>query len=1513
MRIRRRTLIITALAALVGGGLVLAGVAAWLLKTNAGNAYVQRQIANRLASAVNGKAHVGKLSGDLLYSPVLDSLEIRDADDSVLVATGRVAFEYDLGDVLRGGGIELRNMVVERPFVHLRRLAAGGWNYRVAFKSGGSKPPSADRQAGAPITIDGLTVRNGIFRWTEPWKPNDWLHGAARDSAVRNTLARKDLNVRRVSGGFVRMRDWTRMNAEIPRLRIRHPDSIGVAVQIARLDVDEFDPPFKLRNAHGLVTIARDTVTLDIDSFRLPGSEGSARGTIVSKDGLAVAVRVIGDTVSLADIAWLYPTFPSEGAGRMTLDIRRARTGKITDFALTKLDVSTTRSRLRGAMTFGVGERMLRITDVDVQLAPIDFKLFEQFAGAPLAMPWAGQLRGRLIGRGGPLDHFVIDSTAIEFTDGNVPGVVNKFRGAGEVDIVRTIATSFHDFALDIERFDMRTLRAVNPAFPPLEGTIAGTARLDSLWSDVRFRDLNLRYIVDTNTSRFTGAGRVTLAEDAVIYDVALTGGPLSFDALAKSYPKLTARGPYTGPFSVRGSLGDLNVTADLTGPAGRVRTTLQLDALEPRYGASGTIELFEFDPSKLLTNAPQVRGAITASLQVALRGDSLANVEGEARAAVGATTYRGVRIDGGRVGFSFADGFVHVDTAAIESRAFTLNGAGALGLASDRRDSIRIVMRGESLGDIREWLAPREAGVQLDSLQGDFTLTARLHGNLDSLDASAALRTNDVVYGATTARRFSVDADVADVLGRQVGRVSVLADTVLAGGLRLLKVSADAALRGGDRARVVAQVRSATGPTLDAGADVSWDSTSVRAQFDSLLLAVRDNRWTLARPAALASSHSAFTLDTLVLRGAGDATLVVSAMIPKSGDARGGLNADAFPLRDLGTLLQMPLPLSGRAALSASLAGTRDEPRIAFRVLAQEATVGETRIEGMNATGRYLDRALTIDADVRRAGVPVLLARATIPMDLSLRPVPQRILDAPLTGTITADSTDLAVLETFWPGITRATGRFDTRLTIGGTWREPRVNGLLEVARGAMTLTGLGVRYDNVRAYLRFFGDSVHIDTLSAVSDGKGRIYGHISATDWSDPRFELYFRTEGEFRVMNRRGVADVSLGTGAGALRLAGRKSRSVLTGNLTANGSVFVPEAISKNVVAIDNDLLASLIDTTTLAYKSLLPAASPAIVRNMEIVGVTIAAGDNLRLRSEEANIKLSGNLQLSVGTSSADPVGRGQAARGQAGTRALTLEGTLQATEGTYRLDLGPLQRSFNVQRGTVQFFGDPDIEAAIDIQALHTVPQPDQRLRQDVQILATITGTLSRLSLKLSSPDSHISESDAISYLLTGVPSIGIGGKTSDYTTILNRAVLTSLGSALSGGGGGVVSDVSVSIAATGDAYGGNVRRLGSNLLAGTRVGAGLRINDYTSARLDAGLCQFGQLASGNGQGLDPVAFADAIGGKIDVRVNTGLSLSFGIEPATSALMCAQGGRARGFVPTPRQFGFDLLRLWRF
>jgi hypothetical protein len=102
---------------------------------------------------------------------------------------------------------------------------------------------------------------------------------------------------------------------------------------------------------------------------------------------------------------------------------------------------------------------------------------------------------------------------------------------------------------------------------------------------------------------------------------------------------------------------------------------------------------------------------------------------------------------------------------------------------------------------------------------------------------------------------------------------------------------------------------------------------------------------------------------------------------------------------------------------------------------------------------------------------------------------------------------------------------------------------------------------------------------------------------------------------------------------------------------------------------------------------------------------------------------------------------------------------------------------------------------------------------------------------------------------------------------------------------------------------YGGGVGTAGKSILAGTRVGLGKELTDKLFVRLDLGLCQLGQL----------IDLASSVGAKFEYRLSGGVGISAGIDPATDALLCAQGASRRGFVPTPRQIGADIFRRWRW
>jgi hypothetical protein len=100
---------------------------------------------------------------------------------------------------------------------------------------------------------------------------------------------------------------------------------------------------------------------------------------------------------------------------------------------------------------------------------------------------------------------------------------------------------------------------------------VQGTATLDSLWYDVRFRDARVRHVDGPAApSAFSGRGRVTVGERFLTYDLDVAAEPLSLTTLARSYPALTARGLLRGPVRVQGTSDALEVAATLGGDAAR-------------------------------------------------------------------------------------------------------------------------------------------------------------------------------------------------------------------------------------------------------------------------------------------------------------------------------------------------------------------------------------------------------------------------------------------------------------------------------------------------------------------------------------------------------------------------------------------------------------------------------------------------------------------------------------------------------------------------------------------------------------------------------------------------------------------------------------------------------------------------------------------------------------------------------------------------------------------------------
>ncbi|HMI55579.1 MAG TPA: hypothetical protein VK494_05285, partial [Gemmatimonadaceae bacterium] len=709
----------------IGSAIVLVGLLLIIVfsflgvtHTNVGQERVRRMVSSMLEWKVKGKVYIGHMRGGFFNRVRIDSVEIRDDEDSVFFASGPITVAYDPRDLL-DRRILLSFVQAEHPFVHLRQHENGDWNWRRIFPASVEKQKRNERGFGQYIVIDSSVIHNATFLLTLPWHPSDTLRGAKRDSAIRYELTLPDHNIRRTREGFARTWRWTEADANLGFARIADPDTVGRLVRIRKLSFAENDPPFRFRNVSATALNLGDSVFVDSDHFDLPGSMGRAHGSIVWGSDLPVRyyLHIIGDSVSLADVAWVYPTLPKTGGGKMVLDIRSQRDPRFLDYILTNMDVRTTRSRLLGNMTFGTGGPVLAVKNVELDAAPVDFDLLRTLNGKPFPYDWQGKLRGTVRASGGPLNHFKIEQSAVVFEDAHVPGALTEARGEGELDILFPAFTAFHGFNVDIAALDLRTLQYLNPLFPKIKGTISGTTTLDSTWLDVRFSNADL-FHRDANqpVSHVTGNGRVTWGEKFLTYDLALQAQPLSFTALSHSYPLLPLRGSYAGPVQVKGTSPNLLLNATLTGPAGAFAYNGLLDADPTQYGARGRVTTTALDLRTLLEKTELPRTRITGQYDLDLRGENLATLVGSAVASIEKSTLAGFRVDPSVARLHFGGGVATVDTLALNATGLRARASGTFALTGAQTGSLKFSAVMDSLSRLRAVVPSLENTSQLDS-----------------------------------------------------------------------------------------------------------------------------------------------------------------------------------------------------------------------------------------------------------------------------------------------------------------------------------------------------------------------------------------------------------------------------------------------------------------------------------------------------------------------------------------------------------------------------------------------------------------------------------------------------------------------------------------------------------------------------------------------------------------------------------------------------------------------------
>ncbi|HEX4628706.1 MAG TPA: translocation/assembly module TamB domain-containing protein, partial [Gemmatimonadales bacterium] len=532
----------------------------------------------------------------------------------------------------------------------------------------------------------------------------------------------------------------------------------------------------------------------------------------------------------------------------------------------------------------------------------------------------------------------------------------------------------------------------------------------------------------------------------------------------------------------------------------------------------------------------------------------------------------------------------------------------------------------------------------------------------------------------------------------------------------------------------------------------------------DSLAVQLPGDAWVLERPTELTVTDSAATVSRLTLHSAyGAGSLALEGDLPTRGRANAHLQLEAFPLAGLYALLERDTAgVGGTVTATAGLTGTRASPVSSGSFALSNGSLGGFHAPFVDGTFEYRDRRLGAAVHLWRSGQQILDVRAYLPLDLALEPVAQRQLPETLSVGAIADSVDLSVLEALTPALRQVTGVFSADVGIAGTWDAPRLRGGLEITEAAATIPTLSVRYEGVNGRLALAGDTIAVQSLSFRSErGRADVSGALRLEQLTHPVLDLRIAAD-QFKALDLKNNVAI---TASGRLALQGPVFGATLAGQAkVTSGVLYFADLVQKRIVNLDelgDTSLASLI-----AQQRLGPEFENVFLDSLRIDGLELEMGNDVWLRSNDANIQLAGSVRLSK-------------------QRNLYLvSGTLQAVRGTYRLRVGSvLSREFVVTDGTVKYFGTPDQDAALDIEAKHVVHLPAATAVNptgDITVLARITGTLLVPKVTLSAEKQDLSQTELISYLLFGKSSVDLG---SDPGGIADqRAVVQSALAVLSG-----------------------------------------------------------------------------------------------------------------------------------
>ncbi|HYL01685.1 MAG TPA: translocation/assembly module TamB domain-containing protein [Steroidobacteraceae bacterium] len=738
----------------------------------------------------------------------------------------------------------------------------------------------------------------------------------------------------------------------------------------------------------------------------------------------------------------------------------------------------------------------------------------------------------------------------------------------------------------------------------------------------------------------------------------------------------------------------------DVTGTLGKDGLTFdhaELGLLEGHASASGAVtwaphpswsvagQLNGINPAPLRADFP---GSV--SLALAVSGQSF-DPSGDLTVAAANLTgkLRGARVSGGG-SVSRAGGTWSFDRVRV--------GLGGTSLALDGRAG--------ALLDLRFALASSDLGQLLPGSRGQLNASGTLRGTTADPAVAGSAHGSALSYAGFAVERLDADIDFNAADRERPTRIDARA-TNLSYARHTIQ-GASFTVSGPPAAYRARLEAHAAGLALAAEAAGAYAHGAFQGQLTALGLKGSDALdLALEHPVDLAASAEHARVEWLCLAGTPGSmcldadwslqrwsTTFMSNQLPLS-----ALTAGMTPAVQYQGTVDLLLRAAGGASAPATgtLRAHLSEAVLSHTLLSKR--VEHTRIGSGTVTATATPDAVSFAAVLEDGEVGTVRAR----IDAQRGSGEWQAM--PLSGAVHAETSELGLLELYFPEIDRAAGALHADVNVAGTLGAPQLNGVVRLSGGELDLyqVNLGLRQVTLEAHLTDGG--LDFSGNAHAGGGSAAATGHL---EWHNLLPYGKFHLEGSNLRVADTPEAQIDASPDLG-FAVDGR--RIEVTGTVTVPYAKIQPKDITNAVRASADEVIVG--------------EQAPDPAERFEVMStITLTLGDKVSVDASGLTGRVTGSVTIKTGY--------------DAITRA---SGELSVANGIYLA----YARKLDIQRGRLIFTGGPIDDPGVDLRAQKQFP--------DVTAGVNVRGTLQQPRLSFFS-DPPLPQSQIVSLILSGSAS---------------------------------------------------------------------------------------------------------------------------------------------------------------